>query len=53
MKNRMENIPPEFRARWAEFRKALSDRRKERGLPESPRRPGPRSSVMALAQAAG
>jgi len=53
MKNRMENIPPEFRARWAEFRKALSDRRKERGLPESPRRPGPRTSVMALAQAGG
>lgn len=42
IKSRMENTPAEVRARWAEFRKALSDRRKERGLPEGPRRPGPR-----------
>lgn len=48
IKSRMENTPAEIRARWAEFRKALSDRRKERGLPEGPRRPGPRMVLAAL-----
>lgn len=34
IKTMMESIPPEQRARLAEFRKAISDRRQERGLPE-------------------
>ena len=34
IKSMMESIPPEQRARFAEFRKVMSDRRKEKGLPE-------------------
>ncbi len=36
MKARVENTPPATKARMAEFRKAMEDRRAQRGLPPSP-----------------
>ncbi len=40
MKNMIENIPPEQMARFSEFRKAMRDRRAERGIPEPKYTPG-------------
>ncbi|MGH7214960.1 MAG: hypothetical protein ACREIT_09370, partial [Tepidisphaeraceae bacterium] len=37
MKQRLENTPPARRAQFAEFMKAMRDRRAARGLPQGPR----------------